>query len=110
MRLCYSRDFSKLIEWADLFQKLAKEDQKNLFHYGLHILRMSLLLIANCSDLVKVTEEEKEFIKKFSQLLTAHKINQLSKKINEATYHLERNSNSRILFLDLSIQLGMIIH
>ncbi len=110
MRLCYSKDYTQLIEWADLFQGLARQDQKNLLLYGLHTFRECLLVITNCSPLLRTSEKEIEFIKKFSQVLTVQKIHNLSEKLNQAIYHLERNGNGKITFLDLSIELSQIIH
>ena len=48
--------------------------------------------------------EELEFVKKFSATLNPEAIEKLSGLISEASYHLERNANDKIVMLDLSLR------
>ncbi len=110
MRLCYSRDFEKLAQWAEQFSRLTKVGQKGLFQYGLEILRNSLIFNYEQETLVRLESEEKEFVEKFQAVMSTHRIEQLSGWLEDGCYHLERNANSKILVLDMSLTISRLFH
>ena len=109
MRLCFSRDLTQLVAWADLFQKMTRVAQNNLFQYGLNIMRETLIHHHVGAELNRVQGEDLGFIQNFGKVMTADKVERASKELNTASYHLERNANPKILFLDLSLQLFKIL-
>ena len=50
-----------------------------------------------------------EFISKFSQVLNLSKAEAIAKELEKAQYHIERNANPKILFLDVSLTLVKIL-
>ena len=106
MRLCYSRDYENLIQWSDQFGRLSKVGQKSLFQYGLEILRNSLTFNYGQENLVRLEADEKEFVEKFQTVMNPGLIEGLSQQLETACYHLERNANSKILFMDLSLSIS----
>jgi DNA polymerase-3 subunit delta' len=64
-----------------------------------------MMLIA--PDLCRVRDSEKDFVEKFSKISTQQKIEHMTHLLNIAHTHIERNANPKILFFDLSIQLGL---
>ena len=103
MRLCYAQDHLKLVQFADKYQALDKVSQNVLLQYGLSMLRESLICELGETKLLRVMGEEFEFVKKFSGTLDPEAIEKLSGLISEASYHLERNANVKIVMLDLSL-------
>lgn len=110
MRLCYSRDFENLTQWADRFGGLSKVGQKGLLQYGLEILRNSLIFNYEQENLIRLESEEREFVEKFHKVMSPQRIEHLSQGLEKACYHLERNANSKILFLDLSLSISRLFH
>jgi DNA polymerase-3 subunit delta' len=106
MRHCYSRDFTQLVQWADKFQKLNKISQKGLLQYGLNMMRETLILHFEAFQLSRTVGEELDFTKNFSKALSPDKVENISELFNKAFYHLERNANAKILFLDLSLKIA----
>lgn len=106
MRVCWSYDFDEMVALMDRFNGQTKMAQRALMEYGLSVLRESLVLKASEESLLRITEEEKEFISRFSKTISIATIERISACFNEAIYHLERNANPRILFMDLSLQLA----
>lgn len=106
MRLCYVRDYTKLVEWSEEFHKMTKISQRSFIRFGLSILRDTLIAHYGDSQLIKLTEDEKEFVKKFSQVVTPEKIEPLTSLFSEALFHLERNGNPRMIFLDLALKVS----
>lgn len=108
MRLCFTWDFQGMTKMADDFQKSGKEQQKRLFTAGTKVLRDTLIQQLQATTLVRVPESETGFIEKFSKVFDTDKISRISPKLEEAHYHIERNANPKILFLDLSLAIAQI--
>ncbi|HAR19308.1 MAG TPA: DNA polymerase III subunit delta [Cytophagales bacterium] len=108
-RLCYGQKYTELVAWADDFQSMGKEPQKNLLQFGLVMLRETLVWNFGDESLVRLTKDEKDFVEKFSKIVQPQKVEKISHWINEAHYQLERNVNPKMVFLDLSIMIGKTI-
>jgi len=106
MRLCYKKDYTSLVNWSDSFQKMGREAEKTFFQYGLSVLRESLVFQSTGDALLRLEETEKTFIENFSKVLNTEKIEKISTFLNEAYYHIERNANSKIVFLDMSLSVA----
>lgn len=105
MRAVYQKNLRKLVSLADQFDGLAKEDQKSLMEYALHIFRQCLYQISDAPTLIKALEKEKAFITNFSKTLNRNSIEKISEKVSTAHYHLERNGRAKMIHLDLSLQI-----
>ncbi|MEN9957948.1 MAG: DNA-directed polymerase [Bacteroidota bacterium] len=105
MRAVYQKNLSKLVGLADQFDSLAKEDQKILLEYALHIFRQCLYQISDAPTLIKALEKEKAFITNFSKTLNRQSIEKISEKVSTAHYQLERNGRAKMIHLDLSLQI-----
>ena len=106
MRLCYQHDFSALADWSENFSRLNKVAQKSLLIYGLSMMREALMAGESASELIKVGGEEEKFALNFGKVLNHNRISLIAESINNAHYHLERNANPKILFMDLSIDIA----
>ncbi len=118
MRLCYTRKYSKLVEMTDQLPKLGKEAQKGLMRYGLSMMRETLMLLAAEGleeddtlitaekNLIRLQGEELKFVTNFSKVMSFEKVERIAQLFNQGFYHLERNANSKIIFLDISLQIG----
>jgi len=105
MRICFSNNYIQMVDWAEGFSKSNKINQKGLFQYGLSILRDALLMQNGASNIVTLNEKEGDFVAKFSKTLNLNKLQKLYQFMNSAYYHLERNGNPKIIFLDTSLQI-----
>ena len=103
MRNCFTHDFIALNADSEKYAALSKSAQKTLLLYGLEILRDALVSGHNDGKLVRVTGEDKDFVLKFGKTLNTSIIDLLSKQISDAHYHLERNANAKMVFMNLSI-------
>jgi DNA polymerase-3 subunit delta' len=106
MRLCYNQNLAQLIIQADTFQQLDKEAQKDFLAYTLHLLRESLVVDLNQTQLSKAPHKEQMFVAKFKKTLTYDQIKCFTEWINQAYYYLERNVNTKILWLNLSLKVA----
>jgi DNA polymerase-3 subunit delta' len=106
MRICFKNNHPLMVNGADEFSKMSKTHQKGLLQYGLSIVRNALLSQNNLNTLIHAHEDDKVFAGNFSKTLTLMQLEKLYKLLNSAFYHLERNGNPKIIFLDTSLQIS----
>jgi DNA polymerase-3 subunit delta' len=109
MRAVYSKNLTKLVSLADKFDALAKNDQKALLIHGLYIFRQCVYQITGAQQLIKSLDQEKAFIANFAKTLSPEIIGMMSEKMSAVHYHLERNGRAKILHLDLSLNLILLM-
>ncbi len=109
MRECWKLDILNINKRCIDFNDLNKSAQKSLIIYGLNMLRESLSYSITETPPNRPEGEEKQFIEKFAESISTAKIESLANVLNEAHFHLERNGNPRIIFLDTSMQLSGIL-
>lgn len=110
MRLCYTQNYTQLLSQAEAYQQQPKEAQKNFLLYALQLLREALVAPFADTGLARVTDSEQVFCQKLRSTLTSTHISQCTHWLNQAHYHLERNANPRILYLDLSLKVAHAFH
>ncbi len=104
MLLCNRKDVAGLIDWVDEFAALNREQQRNFLRYGLHIFRQCIVGTYTDNELLRATEEEQEFISRFSAFVHGYNVVPLMEEFNKAHYYVERNANPKLVFLTLSFR------
>jgi DNA polymerase-3 subunit delta' len=97
-------DAIKAVSWIDENSKIGREQQKQFLQYGLEIFRDCLMFNFGSPDLLRHSGDEKEFIVKFSRFVNQRNYEKLLEEFNSAFYHIERNANPKILFMDLILK------
>ncbi len=103
MRCCWANNGLKIIEMVDVFAKLGRENQKEFFGYAMGIFRETVVYHQGAKALLRINDEEQEFISKFATLVHPGNATPMVAELEKAYYHIERNANPKILFLDLSL-------
>ena len=106
MQFCYTLKMTSILKKTDEFQKLGRENQKELLSYSLGLLRKVLLFGLDPALVPHLPAEEQVFISKFSRFITLRNADQLTQELNDAHYHVERNANPRMVFVDTSLRVG----
>ncbi|MGI4022688.1 MAG: ATP-binding protein [Janthinobacterium lividum] len=110
LRLCFANDGLKLIDFTEQLVKLGRENQKNFLQYGMCFIRECGMLISGAGSLVHLPEKELVVAQNMaSKVLTMAMVEVIADELDKAHYHVERNANPRILFLDVSLQLVKIL-
>jgi DNA polymerase-3 subunit delta' len=100
----------QLIAWSDVIAKSGRETQKQFLQYCLQFFRQALLLNYKSPSLVFLETQAGFDISKFAPFVHADNILEIQKELNDAMYHIERNGNAKIIFLDLSMKLTRLLH
>jgi DNA polymerase-3 subunit delta' len=109
MRACYLNNIVKINAFMNDFSKMSRENQKAFLIYGINILRECFLIHYDNSTISRLDDEEQIFVKKFSVFVTPTNIGAFSKAFNDAVFHVERNANANILFVDVSLKIHQFI-
>ena len=62
------------------------------------------------NQLTKVSEEENQFLKKFSKFISGNNVFDFMKTFDDAYYHIERFANTKILFTNMCFKVMRYIH
>jgi DNA polymerase-3 subunit delta' len=106
-----ARVVSDLIKWSDEIASIGREKQKLFLNHCMELFRQALLLNYSTSELVYMEPKVENFkLKNFAPFVNEHNILEIYQEIEDATYHIERNGNAKMIFTDLSIKLTRLIH
>ena len=110
MRLSYQENILGLTDWVDEIGKIGRERQKAFLQYALHMVRESLVRNFASNDLQRLRGEEQDFTQKFSPFIHENNVLELIEVFEKAHYDIVRNASAKILFMDLSLQLVLLLH
>ena len=108
MRLCfkYQTDAGAILKLSEEFQKQGRENQKELLAYALVLVRKSLLFGLDPRLVPPLPPEEEPFVAGFAKSVNPGNADAITKELTDAHYHIERNANPRMVFVDSSLRLG----
>ncbi len=103
MRACFTLDITQLMALGDELHNASKDKQKSFFMYSMHMMREALM---NNFDtmLMRVTENERNFLIKFSAFVHEKNIERIAYLLEKAVYFIDRNASVKIMFMDISLQ------
>lgn len=105
LRYCFGNKGIEVMAFVEQFAKMGRENQKNFLRYGVSFVRECCLLLAGAGNLVHLPAKELDTAQKMSNVLTIDKAQSIITELEKAHYHVERNANPKILFLDVSLQI-----
>lgn len=100
-----------LIGWSEMIAATGRETQKKFLLFCLDFFRQALLQNYQAKDLVFVEPQVNGFsLEKFAPFVSGNNIMGITKELEDAIYHIERNGNAKIILTDLSIKLTRLLH
>jgi DNA polymerase-3 subunit delta' len=110
LRLCFANKGLDVLAFVDQAAKMGRENQKNFLRYGISFIRECCLLLAGADKMVKLPAQEKETARKMAGVMSIPKAQNIIDELEKAHYHIERNANPKILFLDVSLQIIKVLN
>ena len=110
LRLCFANKGLEVMAFVDQASKMGRENQKNFLRYGISFIRECCLLLSGAGKLVHLPAIELETAQKITKIMTIEMAHNIVSELEKAHYHVERNANPKILFLDVSLQLIKILN
>jgi DNA polymerase-3 subunit delta' len=109
MRLCVSSDYKKISEWVEGMQTRKREGQKGFLEFAMGICRECMMLNYSGDSLTLLPDSDKEKLNLFFPYVNLNNAQEVMDELNKAHYHIERNANPKILFMDLSIRMKQLL-
>lgn len=110
LRLGFRGDYRQMINFTEMISGWGRENQKNFLKYSISYLRECNLILNGAEMLVKLPPATLEVAKNLTlKVLNQQMIEALVAEFEAAHFHVERNANPKILFLDVSLRLVKII-
>lgn len=109
MRFAYKADVPNLVAYGDEFSKFSRAEQISVLKHGLEIAREILLHNKQLETLKRVSEEDAKFLEGFSKVFDDEKLEAYVEQMTTAIFHIERNLNVKIVFVDTSLNLAKIL-
>ena len=101
----------ELVEWSEELAGLGREAQKQFLEFCIEMFRQALLINYQTPDLVYYqTTVDKFKLENFAPFVNGSNIAEIFEELSNASYHIERNGNAKMIFTDLSIKLTRLIH
>ncbi|MGR6087241.1 MAG: DNA polymerase III subunit [Arcticibacter sp.] len=118
MRLCYMPFYAKdgtyawsdLNDWIDETNKKGKEHIKRFLTFCSDASRECMLLSVGAGNLVRFDDSVIPGFGKFSRFIHSGNVEAIMELLGKASYAVERNANPRILLLDLSFKLNVLLN
>jgi DNA polymerase-3 subunit delta' len=102
MRHCFKFNLAELSPFCDKISKMGRENAKDFLFHCLNEFNNCLLLNNKNYDFVKISVEERNFLKNFAIFITEENLPVIFKETERAIYHIERNVQIPLVMLDLS--------
>ncbi|GAC1303503.1 MAG: DNA polymerase III subunit delta [Mucilaginibacter sp.] len=110
LRLCFANKGLEVMAFVEQASKMGRENQKNFLRYGINFIRECCLLLSGGGSLVHLPAQELETAQKMTNVMDISMAQGIITELEKAHYHVERNANPKILFLDVSLQIIKILN
>ena len=109
MRACWARDAETMMKQANDFAAPGREAQKRFITYALHMVRQCIVGNYGVTSLVRLTSGEAAFLSKFQTFIHHQNVVKITSLLEAAHIDITGNVNSKIVFMDLSVQIHMLL-
>ena len=109
LKFIIRRMLPEQVKWVDEMSKMGREKQKQFLRYFNHLIEQSIKIKVLGVENVHYPESEKDFASRLNKITNVSQQEAIVEELDKASYYIERNANSKILFQALSIKLHHII-
>jgi DNA polymerase-3 subunit delta' len=109
MRNCWTRNIKNMKTKGDYFASMGREWQKNFLAYAQHMIRENFVYRLQSKELNYMNSAESDFSVKFSTYVNERNIIELMDELELAERHIEQNVNPKMIFLDLSMKIAVLL-
>lgn len=109
MRISFQLDLVKLQALIKTIGGIGRERQRKLISYGMRIVRACLLVNNGNAVLVKLPEDEFNWMINLAPYIHHGNIQRLEEEFSKALFHIERNGAGKIIFTDLAFKLNTLL-
>lgn len=110
MRAAYAKKPAKLREIGDSASGMGREKLRRFLSYMTQMARENFIYNIRIPDLSSMTREEEAFSQRFSPFIHHGNVEEIVSRIEEASTHIERNGNSKLILFSLFLYIIPLLH
>lgn len=97
------------VKFVEELSKLGREKQKQFLRYFNHLLEQSIRIKVLGADQLMIGDKEKDFAQRLNKIASVSQQQAIIEELDKASYYIERNANTKMLFQAVTIKLYHII-
>jgi len=101
------------VKCIEEISRMGRENQKQFLKYFIHLIeqaiRLNVLGSQNAGLMQALSPFEQDFVPKLNRAMTIEQQEAICEELDKASYYIERNANSKILFHALTIKIFHIV-
>jgi DNA polymerase-3 subunit delta' len=97
------------IKWIDEMSRLGREKQKQFLRYFNQLLDQAIRLTVMGAPALNIPASEKDFAERLNKIADISQQQAIVEELDRASYYIERNAHSKLLFHALTIKLYHIL-
>jgi len=97
------------LDWINEMADLGREKQKQFLKYFVHLLEQSIRIRILGADRLSLPDNEMDFAQRLNKIAGINQQEALVKELEKASYYIERNAHSKMLFHALTLKLRSIV-
>jgi DNA polymerase-3 subunit delta' len=105
MRIAYQKRIPDLVSLVDELHELGREKLKRFLDYSLKMIRENYVVNFKREEMVYLSDEERAFSEKFHPYVHRKNAHDIYNLFNQASADIESNAYSKIILLDIGLQL-----
>lgn len=109
LRAAYTGKFDKIAVQLERIYKENREFQKLFLDLSVKKIRDSLMYHLGTPQLALVTEAERDFQEKFSQVINPHRVERIADALENSRKYISGNANPQMVFTALSLEIHQIL-
>ncbi len=109
MRNCWTRNIKNMKVKGDYFASMGREWQKSFLTYAQHMIRENFVYRLNSNEINYMNTAESGFSVNFSTYVNERNVIELMEELELAERHIEQNVNPKMIFLDLSMKIAVLL-
>ncbi len=109
MRLAYQRNVKGLRTWSETLAAMGRDREMRFYEYAMRLIRENFVYNFNVQNLNYLTASEEEFSKKFARFINESNVEKIISVFNKALIDIAGNANGKIVNLDTSIKIIMLL-
>lgn len=108
MRTCFALNGKGIFDLSAEFATMGREKQKHILAESARKLTTTFQLGSDLKKIKFYNPEEEKFFSKFAAFVTKDNLEFFHKSFEDAIFHIERNGNPKLIFTDLSFDIGRV--
>ncbi|MDC0231521.1 hypothetical protein OAK19_06100 [Aureispira] len=122
INVCFQGNPRDMVQWVDgfvsgkhsekdFFIKTGRKDQIIFLEYALYFIKEILCILLGGNKIkARLQKNELNTAQNMLKVINVDQLHQIVRLFDETAYHIERNGNPRILFMDVSIKIHHILN